>query len=204
MRPKLIGPVLALLGLTGCAIGPTPHIKEQAQEQAQEQAHEQAQEQRQVEEQVQARLQALLQLQEQERQLTASRMLDALERVATLNAGDTKQMVEQLQAGANDLTAGERFELLLLLSKQGTDNRSLKQASQLLKALETKANEPSVREVLRLQRHNLHLEKLYRRERKKSAELQNKIEYLKGLERQLDESNTRVEEPSNPKPELAQ
>jgi hypothetical protein len=195
MRAKQAGVVTALLWLTGCATtAPPPDIQEQVPEQVEAQILEQAQE----------HVQAMEKARAQEQGLTASLMLDALERVATVEAGSAKQMAKQLQAEANDLTAGDRFELVLLLSQKGADDKSLRQALLLLNELEAEANDPSVKEVLRLQRHNLHLQKLYRKERRKSAELQKKIEYLKGLEQQLDESNKRAKEPLESKKESTQ
>ena len=94
-----------------------------------------------------------------------------------------------------------RPELALLLSQKGASNKSLKQASRLLEELASDAGEPGVKEVLQLQQRILALEQLYRAERKKSIELQNKIEYLKGLERELDESNRQIIEPADAKPE---
>jgi valyl-tRNA synthetase len=195
MRAKQAGVVTALLWLTGCATtAPPPDIQEQVPEQVEAQILEQAQE----------HVQAMEKARAQEQGLTASLMLSALERVATVEAGNAKQMAKQLQAGANDLTAEDRFELILLLSQKGADDKSLRQALLLLNELEAEANAPSVKEVLRLQRHNLHLQKLYRKERRKSAELQKKIEYLKGLEQQLDESNKRAKEPLEGKKESTQ
>jgi hypothetical protein len=187
----------ALLWLTGCVtLDSHPEVQEEVPEQ--EQAHAQ------LLEQAQEHVKAMEKTRAQEQGLSPSRMLDALERVATMEPGDSKQMVELLQTGAGNLAAGDRFKLVLLLSQEGANNKSLKQALQLLDGLEAEAKEVSVREVLRLQRHNLRLEQLYRKERKKSVELQKKIEYLKGLERQLDESNKRVKEPPNSNPEQAQ
>jgi hypothetical protein len=196
MHPKQAGLILVLLWLTGCATtAPTPPIETQELIPEQTPIEAQAQEHVHMQEQLQEQVQA------QEHALTAERMLIALERIANVEAEGTKLTVEQLRDGVHDLTAGERFELLLLLTQKGADNQSLRNASQLLKGLEAEASEPSVKQVLRLQRHNLRLEHLYRKERRKSAELQKKIEYLKGLERELDDSNQRVNESLTPKPE---
>lgn len=194
MHVKQAGLVLALLWLTGCATTEQiPDCQEQARNQLQEPSQEQ---QEQEQEQPQQ--------QENARELTATRMLAALERVATLDPSHAQKAAEALQARAVDLTAGDRFELALLLTQKGADDKSLKQAMLLLDGLEAEASEPSVREVLRLQRHRLRLEQLYRNERIRSAGLQKKIEYLKGLERELEESNTRAEEPLAPGPEHTQ
>lgn len=189
MRVKQAGLVPALLWLAGCAaVGPT----QQAQEQLQ-----------QVEVQEQVQSEQPEQDQEQERTLTAARALASLEHVATLDAKNAKQMIKQLQTGSAELSPGDRFELVLLLSQKGSSNKSQKRAWRLLDGLEADVKEPGVKEILHLQRRILTLEQLHRLEHKKTAELQKKIEYLKGLERELDESNRRIEEPLSTRPESA-
>lgn len=192
---------LALLWLAGCT-APGPTRQEQVQVQAQEQRQEQAQEQEEAEaeaaEQVPVQVE---ELREQDQTLTATRMLDGLEQVASLNPKTAKQMLQHLRTSSAELTAGDRFVLALLLSQKNTDEKSLKRALLLLNKLEADTKEPGVREVLRLQRHSLNLEQRYRMEREKTVELQIKIEHLKGLERELDESNKRMEEPLTPNPE---
>ena len=91
----------------------------------------------------------------------------------------------------------------LLLSRDGMDDRALKQSLQLLKRLASEAGEASVLALLALQRQSLEREQRYRMERQNSAELEKKIEHLKGLERELDETNKRMEEPLTPKTEQA-
>ncbi len=197
MRLKQIGLVPALFWLTACStIGPTLNTNEQPANRTQAQdVTESPDPQQELESQ---------QIQQQMQELTPSRMLSALEHVAILEAGDSTKLVNKLQNWTGDLTAGERFELALLLSQEGADAKSLQRALKLLEELETLANELSVKEMLRLKQRNLHLEQLYRSERKKSVELNNKIEYLKGLERELEETNKHAEEPVGPRPEPAQ
>ena len=132
--------------------------------------------------------------------LTATRALAAMDYVAALNALAAKQRIERLQDRRLEHTAGERLELALLLSRDSMDDRSLKQALQLLKGLANDAEDAGVQALLQLQQHSLEREQRYRAERRKTAELARKIEHLKGLERELDESNKRMEEPLTPKP----
>jgi outer membrane PBP1 activator LpoA protein len=193
--------VSMLLLLSGCSVmEPKPQEEEQVEvpvpvtEQEQTQTQEQTLDQEQLQSQAQG----------QETGLTPARMLVALERFATLKTANTRQRVERLQTGTTDLTAEDRFELVLLLSQKNAKHKSLNQALRLLDSLESEASEPSVKEILRLQRHNLQLRKLYRSARRKSDKLQKKIEYLKGLERELEESNTRYVEPPPAKPESSQ
>lgn len=201
MSARQSGWGLALLWLCGCtATGPTSPDLVQKQKQAKEQ--EQVQMQAQL--LAQAKMQASLQAHVEEPTLTASRMLAGLERVATLEPKIAKQMIDDAQTGSAEATLGDRFELVLLLSKKGADDKSLKRAILLLDGLESHAKEPGVLEILRMQRRYLLLEQQYRSERRKTAELQTKIEHLKGLEQELEESNRRMEAPLSPKPEPAQ
>lgn len=187
------GLLSAFLWLTGCT-APGPTLDDPEQEQAQ--VREQVPLQKPAPEPEQA--------QENERVLTASRMLTALERIAGLATEHTQRRIAALQNGADDFTAEDRFELALLLSRKGANNGSLKQALKLLEELEAEADGPAVKEALRLHRHSLRREQLYRAERSKSSKLQKKIEYLKGLERELEESNKRVKDPLGLETEPAQ
>lgn len=191
MRAERAGWLLLLLWLAGCATtcpSPQAPLPPQKQTKPQEPASQTEQT-----EQTPDR--------EQLKSLTVPRMLSALQRVAAVDTKEAGRLSKQLQNGSAELFAGERFELALLLSQKGASNKSLKQALRLLEELESDAGEPGVREVLQLQQRTLTLEQLYRTERKKSIELQNKIEYLKGLERELDESNRQIIEPAEAKPE---
>jgi hypothetical protein len=192
-----------MLWLAGCAApGSVPQTKEPVQIQAQVQEQElEEQEQEQEEQEAQGESQAV-ELQELERGLTVPQMLAGLEQVAGLKPKAAKMLIARLQARSDELSAGDRFELALLLSQKG-DDTSLKQAGQLLNRLEADAQAPGVLEILRLQRRNLDLEQRYRSERRKTAELRKKIEHLKGLERELDESNKRMQEPLTPTSEPA-
>lgn len=200
MLAKQAGLLLGLLWLAGCATpGPVSQTKTQVETQVQKQEQERNQEQTEEEEEAQSEA-----LQEQERELTAARMLSDLEQVAALEPKAATKMLEHLRSESGELSAGDRFKLILLLSRKGADDKSLKRAWEILNSLGAEAQDPGVREILQLQRRNLDLEQRYRAERRKTIELKKKIEHLKGLERELDESNKRMEEPLTPNPEPAQ
>jgi hypothetical protein len=195
MHARQTGVLLAMLWLAGCAAPcSVPQTKTQAQ--VQEQVREQVQEQEEQEAQEESQA---AELQEHEWGLTVPKMLSGMEQVAGLKPKAAKMLIQRLQAKTDELSAGDRFELALLLSQKG-DDKSLKQAWQLVNRLTADAQAPGVLEILRLQQRNLDLEQRYRMERRKSAELKKKIEHIKGLERELDESNKRMEEPLNPTP----
>jgi hypothetical protein len=189
MIVKQVGPVLVLLWIVGCTL---PDLETITPTQKIEQKLEIEHEFKQALQQEQA---LEIAFKKKSQTLTPALMLASLEKVASMEENSIKQRVKQLQSNTTELTAGERFELALLLSqKEGADEKSLKQAQQLFKHLKNKAKNPGVQEILRLQQRNLSLEKQVRKERKKTIELQKKIEYLKGLEQELEESNKRMNE----------
>ncbi len=141
---------------------------------------------------------------EQGNGLTAPLMLEALGQMASLSPQAEKQRTAQLQAKLATLTAGEQFELALLLSRKGADTKALKRAQLSLKRLADDAKEPKVSALLQLLLRNLELEQRYHMERGKTAELKKKIEHLKGLEQELEDSNKRIETFATPKAEQTQ
>ncbi len=192
MRAEHFGLLPLLLFLSACALrDPSPALQETPQERLQEQVQKQSPKQAPAEEQdgkQQPRP-------EQGHVLRLSRMLASLDRIASSKAEEAKQLLKQRQRETAELDANDRFELVLLLSRMGADDTSLKQAQQLLDELETEPRELGVHEILLLQQRILRLEQRYRTERRKSVELNKKIERLKGLEQELDESNRRNAEP---------
>lgn len=183
MSVKQSALVLSLLWLIGCA-SPDPKQPSLIQEQAQE---------LQLEQELALALrqeQALeLAFQQQEQTLTGAEMLTALADVANLEDKAVKQRVKELQSRSAEPGAVERFELALLLSREAADEKSQKQAMQLFKHLETEVKDAAVLLILQRQQRYLALEKQYRKERKKTLGLEKKIEHLKGLERELEETN---------------
>jgi hypothetical protein len=175
--------VLSILWFIGCA-SPDPKQPSLIQEQAQEQQLEQELE-------LALRQERALDLafQQQDRTLTGPQMLTALAHVSNLKDKAAKQRVKELQARSAKLSADERFELALLLSRKGADEKLQNQAMKLFKHLETEVKEAAVLEILQRQQRYLALEKQYRKARKKNLGLEKKIEHLKGLERELEETN---------------
>jgi hypothetical protein len=129
--------------------------------------------------------------------LTLARLLERLDRLATLDSGSRKQQIQQLDARFSDLNPADRYEFSLLITKKNATNRSLNRAINILDELKESVNDPIVQKILLLHRRNYVLEKQYRSERIKNNELKKKIEHLKGLEQDLDNSNTRIQEHMN-------
>ncbi|MES9992044.1 MAG: hypothetical protein ABW098_08825 [Candidatus Thiodiazotropha sp.] len=130
--------------------------------------------------------------------LTLSRLLQRLDRVATLEPGSTKQRIQQMDARFDQLNPADQYEFALLITQQSTSSRSLNRAISILNELQTRVDDRIVKEILLLHRRYFILKKQYRSERNKSIGLEKKIERLKGLEQDLDKSNSRMQEPLNP------
>jgi hypothetical protein len=134
------------------------------------------------------------------RVLTLARLLERLDRVATLEPDSTKQRIKQMNARSDKLNPTDRYEYALLLSRKGASTKSLNRAISLLDDLQAHVKDKIVQEILLLHRRYFTLQKQYRSERNKTIELEKKIEHLKGLEQDLDKSNTRMQESLNPMP----
>ncbi len=132
--------------------------------------------------------------------LTLSQLLDRLDRVTTLSPGSSKQLIQRMDAEFDRLDPAERFEFALLLTKKSNNNRSLTRAISILDGLEGDVKDQITLEILQLHRRYFALKKQYRSERNKTIELNKKIERLKGLEQDLDKSNSRIQESLNPSP----
>ncbi|MES9970189.1 MAG: hypothetical protein ABW092_09160 [Candidatus Thiodiazotropha sp.] len=132
--------------------------------------------------------------------LTLSRLLDRLDRVTTLSQDRSKQLIQQMDAEFDRLDPADRFEYALLLTKKSNSNKSLTRAISILDELEEDVKDRITLQILRLHRRYFALKKQYRSERNKTIELNKKIERLKGLEQDLDKSNTRMQESLNPFP----
>jgi hypothetical protein len=132
--------------------------------------------------------------------LTLARLLERLDRVATLEPDSTKQRIKQMDARSDKLNPADRYEYALLLSRKGASTKSLNRAVSLLDDLQAHVKDKIVQEILLLHRRYFTLQKQYRSERNKTIELEKKIEHLKGLEQDLDKSNTRMQESLNPMP----
>ncbi|MEW8505905.1 MAG: hypothetical protein AB2598_04325 [Candidatus Thiodiazotropha sp.] len=136
--------------------------------------------------------------------LTLSRLLERLDRVATLEPGSMKQQIQLMNARYKDLSPADRYEFALLITRKSTNRRSLNRAISILDDLQESVHDRIVAEILLLHRRNFVLRKQYRSQRSKSIELEKKIERLKGLEQDLDKSNSRMQESSTPAPDEVQ
>jgi hypothetical protein len=192
MHAKQAGTLPLLLWLTACATPcPCPQTPEQMQMQQRAQ-------------QVEVEMAKPAAEEEQAYALTLPAVQASLKDIAALKDRERKQLLNQLQeADTTKLEASDRFYLALLLSNSDMDDKSLKQAQQLLDELAAETKEPGIEAILLLQRQKLSLEQRYRTERRKRIELKKKIENLKGLERLLEESKRRIEEPLTTTPEPA-
>ncbi|MET0068769.1 MAG: hypothetical protein ABW096_01930 [Candidatus Thiodiazotropha sp.] len=132
--------------------------------------------------------------------LTLSRLLQRLDLVAALEAGSEKQRIQQLDARFAELDPADRYEFALLLARRSSSNRSLNRAIAILDELQEGVDDRIVAEILLLHHRYFTLKKQYRSQRSKSIELEKKIERLKGLEQDLDKSNSRMQEPLNSVP----
>jgi hypothetical protein len=132
--------------------------------------------------------------------LTLARLLERLDRVATLQSGSTNQHIKQMDARFETLNPADKYEFALLLTRKPASGRSLKRAISILNELQAHVTDRIVREILQLHRRYFDLQRQYRSERNKTIELEKKIEHLKGLEQDLDKSNTRMQESLNPMP----
>jgi hypothetical protein len=135
--------------------------------------------------------------------LTLSRVLERIDRVAAFEQNVVNQSVARLTADPAGLPPADRYELALLLARKGTDEKTANRAASLLKSLEENTANRAVRKILQLQQRILLLEKQYQTEWRKTAQLQQKIERLKGLEQDLEKSRP-MQESLPPQPESTQ
>jgi CII-binding regulator of phage lambda lysogenization HflD len=132
--------------------------------------------------------------------LTLSRLLERLDRVASMKRSGIKQQIQQMESRLTELTPADRYELALLLTRKSSSNKTLKRAISILDSLQERVKDSIVSELIQLHRRYLALKKQYHSERNKTTELNKKIERLKGLEQDLDKSNERIQESLNPTP----
>jgi hypothetical protein len=212
MNPKQTGIILILLWLTGCAavdpIGktdPTGTTEATAQQDTKEPVdNSQARQATVTGTTVDAQPETTTPLPDEAEVLTLARLLRRLDRVATLEPGSTKLRIKQMDARFKELNPADRYEFALLLTRKRASSRSLNRAISILNELQAHVKDRIVQEILLLHRRYFILQKQYRSERNKTIELEKKIEHLKGLEQDLDKSNTRMQESLNPMPGDAQ
>lgn len=126
--------------------------------------------------------------------LTLPQLLYRLDRVTTLESKEKTARIQEMENRLKALSPADRYEFALLLSHKGKGNKMLKRVIFLLEGLETYAKDQIVLEIIRLHRRCFELQMQYAEERSKTIELNKKIERLKGLEQDLDKSNTRIQE----------
>lgn len=136
--------------------------------------------------------------------LTLSRMLERIDRVSAFEQNTVNEISARTDKAPPGLPPADRYEHALLLARKDMDEKALNRTIALLNDLEAEAENRAVQEILRLQQRNLALEKKYQTERRKTAQLQKKIERLKGLEQELEKSNRPLQELLTPQPESAQ
>ncbi len=132
--------------------------------------------------------------------LTLARLLERLDRTTTLAPDAAKHLIRQMDARFDELNPADRYELALLLTRNKANNKTLNRAISILDDLKESVKDRIARQILQLHRRSLVAEKQYLSERSKTIELTKKIERLKGLEQDLDKSNTRIQESLNPAP----
>jgi len=130
--------------------------------------------------------------------LTAGQMATALHEVSALAPEAIPAEIQRLEGGAADDRAGDRLKLAYLLGRAGSGTSDPDRALALLKGLEPAFQDPAAQEMARLLAGTFTLEKELRRARRQTAELQEKIEQLKGLERELDDPGATIEPLSPP------
>lgn len=83
--------------------------------------------------------------------------------------------------------AGDRLMLAWLLSLNNAPAADLVRADEQLDGLERQFEDPATREFVRMLQRNLALELAFRKEKKRAAELQEKLQQIKNLELELQE-----------------
>jgi hypothetical protein len=130
--------------------------------------------------------------------LTLPQLLYRLDRATNLDPSAKKERIKRMDAQFAQLRPADRYEFVLLLTHKDMNNKSLNRAISILNGLEEYVKDPIVRELILLHRSYFVIKKEYRSERSKTVELKKKIEHLKGLEQDLDKSNSRIQESLNP------
>ena len=130
--------------------------------------------------------------------LTLARLLERLDRTTTLEPDSAKRLIRQLDARFEALNPADRYELALLLTRKNANSKALNRAISILDGLKEHVKDRIAQQIIELHRRRLVVEKQYLSEHSKTIELTKKIERLKGLEQDLDKSNTRIQESLNP------
>ena len=131
--------------------------------------------------------------------LTVGGMAACLEEVSDLAPEAVPVEIARLEGGAVEGSAADRLKLAYLLSRSDTSVSDPDRAWEILKGLMPTLRDRDAQEIARLLARTITLERALRVERDRTAEAQQKIERLKGLERELDDSS-RASQPLSPTP----
>jgi len=130
--------------------------------------------------------------------LTAAEMAALLAEVSRMAPETVPAEIERAKAAATKGRASDRLQLAYLLSRTDSATSDPDRALALLKSMAPAFPDPETQEIARLLARTVTLERDLRLARRETAELQQKIERLKGLERELDDSNGPIEPTSRP------
>jgi len=130
--------------------------------------------------------------------LSAAEMATILAEASGLAPEAVPAEIERLQAAAAEGRPGDRLKLAYLLSRTDSARSDPDRGLALMQGLTPALQDPEAQAIARLLAHTLTLEHDLRLARRETAELQQKIERLKGLERELDDSNGPIEPLSTP------
>jgi hypothetical protein len=116
--------------------------------------------------------------------LTPAQLAEYIGKVSKLEGEAAIAEAKRLEATAHG-NAGDRLKLAYLLARDGARPEDLARARELLTGIAL--DDAGTREIARLLQRIVRLEQNVRQERVKATELQEKIEQLKSLERELQE-----------------
>ncbi|HEX9594452.1 MAG TPA: hypothetical protein VGB12_14090 [bacterium] len=125
--------------------------------------------------------------------LSAEQTIAYLDEVSRLEHEAVPAEIQRLEVGAAEGSAGDQLKLAYLLSRTDCATADPDRAWELLKGLAPAFQDKGAQGIARLLGRTITLERQLGLARSKTTELQQKIERLKGLERQLDDSNSTIE-----------
>jgi hypothetical protein len=126
--------------------------------------------------------------------LSADQMVAYLDEVSRLEHEAVPAEIQRLEVGTAEGRAGDQLKLAYLLSRTDCATPDPDRAWELLKGLAPAFQDKGAEVIARLLGRTITLERQLGLARSKTTELQQKIERLKGLERQLDDSNSTIEQ----------
>jgi hypothetical protein len=135
--------------------------------------------------------------------LTAGQMATALHEVSGLAPEAVPAEIQRLEVATAKGRAADRLKLACLLGRTDSGTPDPDRALTLLEGLASAFQDQATQEIAHLLARTFALERDLRLARHQTAELQQKIEQLKGLERELDDSDGTIEPLSTPPARLA-